>query len=69
MTLKAQDLFLFVGAGASRSVPAALPMFDELRRRILVGLNLPADESEDPRARASAKLAPEVFMLALSQGE
>ncbi|EGG44827.1 SIR2 family protein [Streptomyces griseoaurantiacus] len=68
MTLKAQDLFLFVGAGASRSVPAALPMFDELRRRILVGLNLPADESEDPRARASAKLAPEVFMLALSQG-
>lgn len=67
MTVEAQDLFVFVGAGASRSLPAGLPMFDGLRRQILLDLGLIADGS-DPRAKAYAKLAPEVFMLALSRG-
>ncbi|MCX5238228.1 SIR2 family protein [Streptomyces prunicolor] len=68
MTLRAQDLFLFVGAGASRSVPAGLPMFDGLRRQILLELGLVGDRTDDPRASAYAELAPEVFMLALSRG-
>jgi len=68
MSIRAQDLFLFVGAGASRSVPAALPMFDGLRRRILLELELVGDGPDAPRASAYDDLAPEVFMLALSKG-
>ncbi|MFF0010103.1 SIR2 family protein [Streptomyces sp. NPDC005374] len=68
MTIRARDLFLFVGAGASRSVPAGLPMFDGLRGRILLELGLVGDRPDDPRASAYAQLAPEVFMLALSKG-
>jgi hypothetical protein len=68
MTIRARDLFLFVGAGASRSVPAGLPMFDGLRRRILLELELTGGSPDDPQARRYAELAPEVFMLALSRG-
>ena len=68
MTIRARDLFLFVGAGASRSVPAGLPMFDGLRRRILLELGLVGDRPDNPRASACTELAPEVFMLALSRG-
>jgi hypothetical protein len=64
MALRAEDLFLFVGAGASRCVPAGLPMFAALRHRVLVELGM----ADDPRASAYAELAPEVFMLALTRG-
>ncbi|WP_428936108.1 SIR2 family protein [Streptomyces sp. ACT015] len=68
MTIEARDLFLFVGAGASRSVPAGLPMFDALRGQILRELRLVGGQSDGSRAGAWARLAPEVFMLALSRG-
>jgi hypothetical protein len=35
MTVSADELFIFAGAGVSRSVPACLPTFDALRDEIL----------------------------------
>lgn len=72
MTLKAENLFLFIGAGASRCVPAGLPMFAALRHHVLTELGMAGDGSggpDDARASAYAGLAPEVFMLALARGD
>jgi hypothetical protein len=69
MSLKAENLFLFVGAGASRCLPAGLPMFAALRHHVLTELGMAGDGSDDVRAASYAGLAPEVFMLALQRGD
>lgn len=39
-TIRASRLFVFAGAGASRSMPAGLPLFKEIRDEILRQLHL-----------------------------
>ncbi|MFC1401818.1 MULTISPECIES: SIR2 family protein [Streptacidiphilus] len=62
MAVRAADLLLFVGAGASRSMPAGLPMFDAIRETLLEKIGL----KEDPH---TAELVPEPFMLELSRSQ
>jgi hypothetical protein len=62
MTLLARDLLLFVGAGASWSMPAGLPMFDTVRKAVLEELGLTEDDH-------AAELVPEPFMLELSRNQ
>ena len=71
MTMNADELFIFAGAGVSRSVPARLPTFDALRDEVLNQLGLHQymwnkEEKSDPQKVAEA-LAPELFMLGLSE--
>jgi len=72
--IKAGDLFVFVGAGVSRSAPAGLPLFPWLRDEILNQLDLaeyipPLDASpRSQQQRVAEGLAPEPFMLALRRG-
>lgn len=40
MTLQADQVFVFAGAGISASMPSGLPMFDSLRDEILTQLGL-----------------------------
>lgn len=66
-----EDLFVFVGAGASRSPPAGLPLFDWLRDEILHQLGLDAFVHDSPTADSAKvavarRLAPEPFMLDLA---
>jgi hypothetical protein len=73
----ARRLFVFAGAGVSRSAPAGLPMFGPLRDELLrqVGLDryLPPSDgrTDDPAAAGrhavAQGLAPEPFMLALRE--
>lgn len=78
MTVKADELFIFAGAGVSRSMPAGLPVFDELRNEVLKQLGLEqymwhkaGDESREEESsapeRVAGDLAPELFMLGLSE--
>lgn len=70
--IRAESLFVFVGAGASLSIPAGLPVFDWLRDDVLWQLRLtqyvPGVRSErDGLAEVAAGLVPEPFMLELSR--
>lgn len=72
-----ERLFVFAGAGVSRSAPSGLPMFNPLRDELLqqIGLEdyLPSPTGTTVDAAAAARhavaqgLAPEPFMLALQQ--
>jgi SIR2-like domain len=73
MAVKASELFVFAGAGASLSMPSNLPVFDALRNEVLNQLDLKRYmwrkddvEESDPQKVAEA-LAPELFMLGLSE--
>lgn len=68
--LNADELFVFVGAGASCSAPAGLPMFDWMRDEILKQLNLgnyvwSKTMAASPEVEVARGLAPEPFFLAL----
>lgn len=69
MSVRADQLFVFVGAGASVSQPAGLPMFNWLREEVLKQLKLDAfvDAGASLLPQIAAGLAPEPFMLALSE--
>jgi hypothetical protein len=76
MRIKADELFVFAGAGVSRSMPASLPVFDELRDEVLKRLGLEqymrheggSDSIEESAPqRVAGDLAPELFMLGLSE--
>lgn len=71
MILRAGDLMIFLGAGASISMPAGLPLFNRLRDEILGQLKLDAyvAGADSEKIRLAAGLTPEPFMLALSQAE
>jgi hypothetical protein len=56
MTVDADDVFLFFGAGASLSPPSCLPLFDWLREEILAQLQLDAYVTSSP-AREPGKVA------------
>ncbi len=75
MSVTADKLFVFAGAGISLSMPAGLPIFDSLRDEILrqlkLGRYIPGQDgnpgaSEEWRDVA-AGLVPEPFMLELSR--
>ena len=70
MTVTADELFIFAGAGVSRSRPTALPVFDQLRNEVLRQLDLTKyiwrDGTTNPE-KIAGQLAPEEFMLQLSQ--
>jgi hypothetical protein len=70
MTVEAGELFIFAGAGVSRSMPANLPTFDALRDEVLNKLGLQqymwSKGASGPSEVANA-LAPELFMLGLSE--
>lgn len=72
--LSPEDLFVFVGAGASVSPPAGLANFEELRDEILRQLGLSAfvrgASDEDPaKVEVVCALVPEPFMLDLKDAE
>jgi SIR2-like domain len=67
------DIFVFAGAGASFSPPAALPLFDGLRDAILSQLGLGAfvegaPESDPTKLMVAQALAPEPFLSDLKLG-
>ena len=75
LRLRAEQLFVFAGAGVSLSVPAGLPLFGWIRDQLLVQLGLdryvPPSRPEAPRTeqqQAAAGLVPEPFLLALQRG-
>jgi hypothetical protein len=68
-----QDLFVFAGAGASRSSPAGLPLFNWIRDELLLQLELPQFVEGTPvtdptKVAVAAALAPEPFMSDLMAG-
>ena len=66
--IRARELFIFVGAGASLSMPAGLPVFDWLRDEILHQLELDHMPGRmGTMAEVAAGLVPEPFMLELSR--
>lgn len=73
MAVRANELFVFAGAGASLSMPANLPVFDALRNEVLNQLGLKryvwrkSDEGETGPQKVAGALAPELFMLGLSE--
>ncbi|HEU5001172.1 MAG TPA: SIR2 family protein [Actinomycetota bacterium] len=72
--MKAKDLFVFAGAGASASGRSWLPLFDPMRDAILKQLDLPRYVPSTPEAEAQAVdvargLAPEPFFLALERSD
>lgn len=73
MAVRANELFVFAGAGASLSMPANLPVFDALRNEVLNQLDLKQymlrkDDKEETRPQKVAEaLAPELFMMGLSE--
>lgn len=71
--LAPEDLFLFVGAGASWSMPSGRPMFrsvrDEILRQLRLESYIPAETpplTDDQEVVAG--LAPEPFVFALMEG-
>lgn len=69
--ITAEQLFVFAGAGVSRSLPAGLPLFDWLRNEILDQLGLDAFAARSAKAGSArvavaSGLAPEPFMLVLT---
>jgi hypothetical protein len=73
--MQTQGLFVFAGAGVSRSVPAGLPLFGQIRSELLIQLGLhgyvPPPRREDPRTerqQVADGLVPERFMLAPQRG-
>ncbi len=73
--VSAEDLFVFAGAGVSRSTPAGLPLFPWLRDEILRQLDLgeyvpptPGNDLLTAQQQVAAGLAPEPLMLALKRG-
>jgi hypothetical protein len=82
MPISADAVVVFAGAGLSCSMPANLPMFDELRDEILRQLGLERymwrenerymwreNEDKSNRQKVAQALAPELFMLGLSQAD
>lgn len=74
MSLTAEELFVFAGAGISMSSPAGLPNFDEIRDEILRQLGLPdfvrgtsSREKETKEFAVARALVPEPFMLDLRE--
>lgn len=72
MSLRADQIFVFAGAGISAAMPSGLPTFNELRDEILAQLGLAsyvgsASMVSDRRLAVAAGLAPEPFMLTLTQ--
>ena len=72
--MRADELFIFAGAGISLPAPSSLPLFPWIRNEILRQLGL---DEYIPQGRHSAMtaqqqvaegLAPEPFMLTLQQG-
>jgi hypothetical protein len=72
MNVSADELFIFAGAGASRSSPACLPTSDALRDEVLNQLGLRqymrSKDKSGPQLVAEA-LAPELFMPGLSPAD
>jgi hypothetical protein len=73
VSLTASDFFVFAGAGASLSPPAALPLFDWLRDAILTQLGFDTFVAGTPRSNprdvmVAQALAPEPFMGDLKAG-
>jgi hypothetical protein len=73
--MQPEELFVFAGAGVSRSVPAGLPLFGQIRSELLAQLGLhgyvPPPRREDPRTerqQVADGLVPEPFLLALQRG-
>jgi hypothetical protein len=69
-----EHLFVFVGAGASVSVPSCRPVFNSVRDEVLVQLSLAeyaaGSSRGDPELVAvAAALAPEPFMLELTKAD
>jgi hypothetical protein len=70
---RAEELFVFAGAGLSRSAPAGLPLFPWLRDEIMHQLDLGGYVATAPgldlseQQQAAAGLAPERFMLELQR--
>jgi tetratricopeptide (TPR) repeat protein len=73
MAVRADELFVFAGAGASFSMPANLPVFNALRDEVLNQLDLkqymwPGNGQKETRPqKVAGALAPELFMLGLSE--
>ena len=70
--MKADEVFVFVGAGASCSAPAGLPMFNWMRDAILEQLDLldfveSKSTAGSPEVEVARGLAPEPFFLALQR--
>jgi hypothetical protein len=73
MVVRASELVVFAGAGASLSMPSNLPVFDSLRNEVLNQLDLKqymwrkGDKEEVGPSAVAGALAPELFMLGLSE--
>lgn len=71
--MRADELFIFAGAGVSRSVPAGLPLFPAIRNELLTQLGLgkylppPPGISPTEQQQVAAGLTPEPFILALQR--
>ncbi len=71
-TLAPHQVFVFAGAGVSCSAPSALPVFNSIRDQVLTQLGLEAylpngRGSTSELVKVAAGLAPEPFMLALTE--
>lgn len=72
MAVSPDQLVVFAGAGVSLSMPANLPVFNALRNEVLNQLGLQQYMWRDGKSEAekvAGDLAPELFMLGLSQAD
>lgn len=72
MVVSADQLVVFAGAGVSLSMPANLPVFNELRNEVLNQLHLEQYMWRDGKSdseKVAGDLAPELFMLGLSEAD
>lgn len=72
--MHARDLMIFLGAGASASMPTGLPTFDAMRASVLGQLRLQdyvweRNTKHPDKVEVAEQLMPESFMLALSQAD
>lgn len=70
--MRAEELFVFVGAGASQSAPTALPTFNEVRDSVLRSVGLGEYVQRDSLAqpdlvKIAAGIFPERFLLSLHE--